>query len=61
MTEKLVTMDAPYKTFELAPDEALALYSILTGLVNSDVVHGGVVLTLRGTDFDVTIRGVHEG
>lgn len=61
MTEKLVTMDAPYKTFELAPDEVLALYSILNGLVNSDVVHGGVVLTLRGTDFDVTIRGVHEG
>jgi hypothetical protein len=61
MTEKLVTMDAPYKTFELAPDEVLALYSILTGLVNSDVVHSGVVLTMRGTDFDVTILGVHEG
>lgn len=54
-------MDAPYKTFELAPDEVLALYSILTGLVNSDVVHSGVMLTMRGTDFDVTILGVHEG
>jgi hypothetical protein len=61
MTEKLVTMDASYKTFELAPDEALALYSILYGLVNSDVVHSGIILTLRGTDFDVTIKGVHEG
>ena len=61
MTEKLVTMDAETKTFELAPDEMLALYSILNGLVNSEVEHGGIILTLRGTDFDVTIRAVHEG
>ena len=61
MTGELVTMDAETKTFELAPDETLALYSILYGLVNSDVVHGGIILTLRGTEFDVTIRGVHEG
>ena len=61
MTEWVATMDAETKTFELAPDEMLALYSILNGLVNSDVVHGGIILTLRGTEFDVTIRAVHEG
>ena len=61
MTEWVATMDAETKIFELAPDEMLALYSILNGLVNSDVDHGGIILTLRGTDFDVTIRAVHEG
>jgi hypothetical protein len=61
MTEKLVTMDAPYKTFELAPDEALALYRILYALVESEMIYSGIILNTRGADFDVTIKGVHEG
>jgi hypothetical protein len=61
MTEKLVTMDAPYKTFELAPDECAALHRILNAIINTEMIYHGVTLSMRGTDFDVTIHGVHEG
>lgn len=61
MTEKLVTMDAPYKIFELAPDECAALYRILNAIIDTEMIYNGVVLTMRGTDLDVSICGVHEG
>jgi hypothetical protein len=60
MTEKLVTMDAPYKTFELAPDECAALHRILNAIIDTEMIYHGVTLSMRGTDFDVTIKGVHE-
>lgn len=49
------------KTFDLAPDEVLALYHILYSIVQSELVYEGVILSMRDTAFDVKICGVHEG
>lgn len=61
MTEKLVTMDAPCKTFELAPDEVLALYRILDAIVESEMIYNGITLELKGSTFSIKVDGVHEG
>lgn len=53
--------DENEKTFDLAPDEVLALYHILYSIVQSELVYEGVILSMRDTAFDVKICGVHEG